>query len=311
MAVSKQASATDWLSEDQLRQLQKLSPWRTGYALILAWGSIALAVAAVAWMPHPLMVLAAMVVIGSRQFALAVLMHEAAHGLLSRNRRLNDAIGQWLCAWPVMLDLVPYRPYHATHHRYTETDKDPDLALSRTWPVSRASMVRKIVRDLTGIAGVRRYFGYLRSAFGQSQWPLHRRLAHLVYKLRGFLLTNLVLLGLFSWTVGWYWYLLLWWVPMLTWYSLVYRLRNIAEHALVPGENEFNVARTTLASGLYRWLLAPFNVNYHGEHHLLPSCPWYRLPRMHAMLREKNLTGRMCLADGYSSVLARVVARPA
>ena len=301
----------NFLSDEQTADLKRLNPWRTWLALVSVWGSIALAVTAVALLPHPLTVIAAIVVIGSRQFGFAVLMHEASHGLLFKNRRWNDAVGQWLCAFPIMLDLDPYRPYHAQHHRHTETDKDPDLALSRGWPVSRASFARKIGRDLTGIAGVRRYFGYLKSVSGRADWPVARRLGHLIYKLRGFLVTNLILLALFSLTIGWYWYGLLWWVPLLTWYSLVYRLRNIAEHALVPGEDEFNVARTTLASPLYRWLLAPMNVNYHCEHHLLPACPWYSLPRMHRMLKERGFGQRLCLAKGYPEVLSRVVAKAA
>ena len=43
-----------------------------------------------------------------------------------------------------------YRPYHLTHHKYTEQPEDPDLVLSRPFPVTKGSLVRKFVRDLTG-----------------------------------------------------------------------------------------------------------------------------------------------------------------
>src|SRR5690606_24792836 len=46
--------------------------------------------------------------------------------------------------------LDAYRPYHLTHHKYAQQAEDPDLVLSAPFPVTRASLRRKIVRDLTG-----------------------------------------------------------------------------------------------------------------------------------------------------------------
>ena len=90
-------------------------------------------------------------VIGARQLGLAILMHDAAHGLLFANRRLNEWTATWLCASPVFTSLTLYRPYHLTHHRHTQQAEDPDLGLSAALPVTRASLWRKIARDL-GVA---------------------------------------------------------------------------------------------------------------------------------------------------------------
>src|SRR3546814_7780755 len=46
--------------------------------------------------PNPLTFIAAVMVIGGRQLGLAILMHDAAHGLLFRTRRWNEFAGQWL-----------------------------------------------------------------------------------------------------------------------------------------------------------------------------------------------------------------------
>lgn len=64
-------------------------------------------------------------VIGGRQLGLAILMHDAAHGRLFVNRRLNDSVGAWLCAYPVLTSLALYRPYHLQHHRFTQQAEDP------------------------------------------------------------------------------------------------------------------------------------------------------------------------------------------
>src|SRR5699024_8134594 len=99
--------------------------------------------------------LIAILLIGSRQLGLAILMHDAAHNALFASRRVNDWVGQWLCARPVGADLPSYRHYHLTHHRYVQTEKDPDLRLSRPFPTTRASLIRKFTRDLTGQTGAK------------------------------------------------------------------------------------------------------------------------------------------------------------
>ena len=63
--------------------------------------------------------------IGSRQLGLAILMHDGAHGCLSRSQARNTALSQWLCAWPILADTVSYRRYHyrryhLAHHAHTQ-----------------------------------------------------------------------------------------------------------------------------------------------------------------------------------------------
>jgi fatty acid desaturase len=109
---------------------------------------------------------------------------------------------------------------------------------------------------------------------------------------------------------GYWWaYLALWIVPLATWFPLVTRLRNIAEHACVDTrEDPFSHARTTKANILERLLIAPYWVHYHGEHHVFMHVPCYHLPRLHRMLMEKGYGARMQIAPGYWSVLTRASA---
>ena len=73
---------------------------RAGVSIAVNWGLVAAAFALVACWPNPLTVVVALFVIGARQLGFAILMHEAAHRTLFRNRRLNDWAGNWLCAYP-------------------------------------------------------------------------------------------------------------------------------------------------------------------------------------------------------------------
>ena len=61
--------------------------------------------------------------IGARQNALAVLMHEAVHYRLGRNRKWNDWIGDLFTAWPVMVTVHGFRQTHWAHHRHVNRRK--------------------------------------------------------------------------------------------------------------------------------------------------------------------------------------------
>ena len=66
-------------------------------------------------------------------------------------------MAEWVCSG----GLVSYRNYHLQHHKYAQQSEDPDLALSAPFPITRASMRRKIVRDLTGQTWFKQRFGRL------------------------------------------------------------------------------------------------------------------------------------------------------
>jgi fatty acid desaturase len=104
-----------------------------------AWVVIAASMALFAVWPNPLTFVIAVVLIGTRQLGLAILMHDAAHGVLMRTKAWNDPVSQWLCAYPVFTDTIPYRHYHLVHHRSTQQPDDPDLGLSAPFPITRAS----------------------------------------------------------------------------------------------------------------------------------------------------------------------------
>ena len=121
-----------------------------------------------------------------------------------------------------------------------------------------------------------------------------------------FLITNAVMLAVLTAAGLWWAYFALWLVPMATWYPLITRLRNIAEHALVP-KNEpdpLRHARTTHANWLERAVLAPYWVNYHCEHHMFMHLPCWSLPKAHKLLNKQGAaTGMLIEPGGYAKVL--------
>ena len=150
-------TANTWLSREEIRELMTPSDLRGFLSLATTWGLITLAFAALLWVPiRPLAWGLSVVLLGGRQLALSILMHECSHGSLFRTRALNEHVGKWLIAAPVWQRLGDYRKHHLMHHAHTSLPGDPDLGLVTPFPSTRWSLSRKLLRDVTGLAFLRR-----------------------------------------------------------------------------------------------------------------------------------------------------------
>ena len=295
------------LNKFQLSEIRQKSDMRNIIALLFDWGMMALGISLFYLFPNFLTFLISTVIIGSRQFALAVLAHDGAHHLLFKNAKINDFVSQWFCAYPVFQDNRVYRPYHLKHHRFTETENDPDISLSAPFPITKKSFARKVIRDLSGITGYNRYSSVVKGILKTEASSSMTKITKIWDKSRGFLITNSFIFLLISYFSHWSLFFMLWWFPAFTYYSLIIRIRNIAEHCVTPGNTEFDNTRTTRASYLIRFLLAPHRVNFHLEHHLFMVCPWYNLPKAHSMMIENGYQDKMCFEESYRNVLAKAV----
>ncbi len=312
------------LTRDEIRALSRRSNLRGALDLTTSWGIIVAAFATVAAHPTWRTIVVAMILIGGRQLGLAVLMHEAAHRTLFESRALNDWCGRWLCAAPIWNRVEAYRTHHIGHHSHTGTERDPDRSLVVPFPVAKASLARKLLRDITGIAGVKRVVGQLLmdagvleytaspettriDQRGRSAGDVARTLAR---NLGPTLLFNLVLLGVFA-AIGRVWLYALWAGSWLTTYSLFLRVRSIAEHACTEwSEDPLRNTRTIRAGLIARLTVAPHHVGYHIEHHLLVSAPHWALPRMHRMLTDRGLLDGAPRANGYIAALRQATLSP-
>jgi fatty acid desaturase len=304
--------ARDLLTDQELIEVRTRSTWK-GIALIVhAWTLILGAIAIVAVWPNPFTFLLAVAIIGSRQLGLAILMHDGAHGSLANSVKLNMALSQWLCAYPVFAETQAYRRYHLQHHARTQQDDDPDLVLSAPFPITRPSYRRKFWRDISGQTGYAQRKAQFINALGDRSWPIAQRAAHFCSKLGPQIIANAVLFAGLAAAGVWWAYPLLWLLPLLTWMMVITRIRNIAEHAVVPDSDDpLRNTRTTRAGFIERLFVAPYYVNYHLEHHLLFYVPCYNLPRVHKILCSGPYAARMEVQPSYAAVLRLATAKPA
>ena len=301
----------------QARQLSTVPDWRNAALLFLQWATIVAACTIAIRVDRLPVYLVAAIVIGTRIQCLAVMMHEACHGLLFSNRRVNDLVGDLLVAYPLAISIHLYRVAHMVHHRHTNTVRDYDYRVQRKdpdqhFPKSGRAMALLFVRSLLGL----NYYRVARAAriwsplanfhnprrFG-FDFPLALRLRYMLWAV---LVYGLILASPWRWQI-----LGLVLIPQLLWANLFNRLRALAEHNGVADQQELNGTRTVIPTLLDRFLIAPLNVSYHLEHHLFPSVPGHNLRRLHAyLMTDPAYAANAHVTRGYRGVIRELMPPP-
>jgi fatty acid desaturase len=226
---------------------------------------------------------------------LAFLGHEGFHFSLHANKVASSAIGVVFSSMvPGTLDLG-FAISHWNHHKFTNREGDPDAAVFRRYRSFPARFF---------LARVHAVFNYLRNtvllALGRPlpfeyKFPLRARVVQRLAWLN--IACSLAFLGVYA-TIAAY-------DPLAGLVSialpallvmLITSLRPYIEHA-GTNHDTFTQARTRTSPFFTALFLG---TNYHLEHHLYPSVPCYRLPRVHRLLKEQGI-----LADAHVETTIR------
>ena len=106
-----------FFDRQQWAAITKPSAWYGIWLVAHGWIDSVAAIGLAAWSGNPLAWLLAIIIVGGRQLGFAILMHDAAHGALHPDRKINNFLGQWLTGAAVGSDLIAYRTYHLQHHK--------------------------------------------------------------------------------------------------------------------------------------------------------------------------------------------------
>jgi fatty acid desaturase len=283
----------------KLRKLSELSIAKGLLALGGDWAVIAGCFALALAFPHWSIWLVAALVIATRQHALLILMHDASHYRLLHHRRWNDRLGNWFMAWPLLVTTEGYRQNHLPHHFHLNTDRDPDWMRKKdrtewTFPKTRTGIALLLLRDLLGggFIDALRSIASLSGSKDSAEAPRRFNWSRPAYYFGGAILA--IVTGL------WPAVLLLWFLPAFTLLTVILRVRSIAEHFGVEGENELNSSRNLHGSFFERLLLTPHHCGFHLDHHLFPSVPFYNLPLLHqALLAEPAYAIQAHQTEGF------------
>lgn len=289
----------EYLSKEELAELRTANDAKALWMFVFNWLVIAACFAVLASSLHWVFKVLALLLMGGRQLGLGILLHECSHQAFFSSVRLNRFIGHWFAGMPMLIPFDFYRPYHLKHHAKTGTEEDPDVGNIEQYPVTKPSFVRKLLRDFAGLSGIKVLYGMLffvlpgRQGSTVSLGTNAEDGAYNQSALKNYsqvLLFHSLFIGVF-YLLGDPLVYLYWWVAFVFFYPFIVRLRQIAEHGAMPAlasDDVRDTTRTTIARWWERALFAPNYVNYHCEHHLLPTVPSYHLPKMHRLLNERG-----------------------
>jgi len=244
------------------------------------------------------------------QNALVLWTHEASHYGFSRNKRLNDLLGDLFVSGPTGVCVAQYRWQHLKHHRHLG---DPSEEIDHSaWMCIRGWQFPLVIaRHASGWFGwqiIKRYQSEADDA--RTTGRPRRSTASVV----GAVVGNSLLVGLCVWAGSPFATLFLWILPLFTLTPLIGNLRTIVEHqpssdvcdqglVLLPP-----ITRYIDYPLIERILVAPVGFAYHYEHHLHPSIPYWHLRAARKRLIESGWLSEAApvVAGGYFSTLWRL-----
>ena len=249
-------------------------------------------------------------VIATRQHALFILYHDAVHGHLAKNRRLNDWLVNTLIGLPLLIPVHVYRPLHLEHHQKLGTGKDPERLLlyaKQHWnykPLPKIDFLKQLLSDLLLINMFKSISAYWR-IYVKTKSKLPKDMMYREsYFSAVLMLLTLFFAVVFSPKANVLKVLILFYVPYLTLLPCLEKIRSFAEHSLDAEEKWTYSWDPGIIGRLTIW---PYHINFHREHHFHPQIRWFDLPKHFAAngLRPGHTLANILVQSGAHSSSGR------
>jgi fatty acid desaturase len=257
------------------------------------------------WVSLPLVLILAHLMHGH-----LIAFHEAAHGSLCPNPRLNDALGMFIGIFSFM-SLSLYRAAHHSHHSYLGTERDDEL-----WPfvipgkprwfrclAALAELVLGLIyTPLLFLRTLIRPGSVIRNRYRRRRIWMEIGIIALVWS---------IVLAVVAFTNGWIYLTVMYLIPAGLAGSMQ-SLRKYIEHIGMTGSTVLSSTRSIVDPGLLGRLLAftLFHEPFHGVHHKYARLPHAALPEFTDDLEPAGpperwpfLTYRQALLDMLPSLL--------
>jgi len=227
--------------------------------------------------------------IATRQHALFILYHDAVHGLVARQRRMNDLIINLAAGVPMLIPVHIYRRFHISHHATLGTPSDTERLLLYRWqpwnyqPLGPFALARQLLGDLLLLNQVRMAWALLSELRDPASLLRLPPMGSLLKTSPETIALQLVMAAGISLA---FWQVpevsarvaILWFGPLLTLTQLIQKVRSFAEHGPMDGDKPSDLTYSWRPGWLARQVLWPYHIGYHREHHEAPNIPWFALP---------------------------------
>ncbi len=233
-------------------------------------------------MNHPLIYTVAIIIIAGRQHGLLCLLHEAVHGLLFKNRKLNNWAAEALCILPLGNCFRAFSWAHLNHHKYLNTENDPEWHKKRQqgwhFPKSKSNFLKFMFMECV-VRNTKGRILKLVHIFSNPSYPHQYKIIIASYY---FILATLIIY--FNLELI---FLTYWLVPFLLILPYISFTRSLSEHFGLLYETELSSTRNVKPSFLNQ-IFIPHGTPYHLTHHLFPTIPSYHLSKLTKLLMQSE-----------------------
>ncbi len=274
------------------KRFYEVRPTRVALDISRAYAFIVLGIYLALRFPHSATWLGAILLIGSQQYALQIILHDGLHGRLLSPKGVNDLLCRLFLCYPLFTTLQGFRTKHISHHRFLGTNEDPDryyhVTKDKNTKVRYLLFITAIRSGITTInTVVRKADGHLRhTPTSSSAAGSRKNISNFEWLMVG-VVQSMIAVALTI--VGyWYTYFLFWMIPFSLGVYATQNLRSFAEHAHPELDHLADKHRdiTYVSNQLERIFFAPCNMNYHAEHHIYPAVAYYHLPSLREYLEK-------------------------
>ena len=231
--------------------------------------------------------------------------HEFGHGTACKSERINNGV-YLLASFLLWRGPTVWRWSHFRHHSDTiVVGRDPEIQ------VGRPATIRKVVLNYTGLVnGPRALSRLARHAFGRIDdealdFVPPSELRKVVWESRIFVVILAVAVAVSVATASFVPVLLIglptiYGVWLVVFFGATQHL-GLREDVLDHRAN----SRTVYTNPVFRFLY--LNMNYHVEHHMFPSVPYYHLPALHEEIKESLPEPSPSMWDAYREIVGELL----
>ncbi|HKS06088.1 MAG TPA: fatty acid desaturase [Gemmatimonadaceae bacterium] len=292
------------LTPARVKELSQLRPARVVFDVALCWAFIVGAWSLVAWRFTWWTVAIAMVVIGTRYYALFIIGHDGLHRRLFPDRKTNDLFCDLFVLGPIGAITRLNNRNHLGHHQHLSSELDPDRHKHGCF---NKTDLTELLGYLSGITSIWRSVHNVFFASGRAPTGESRDDGYVPRDFIALAVVQGALIGGLTWWFGWWGWPLLWAAPVYVFTYLGDSIRSFAEHSHPQADALADEHRLiTYVSSLPELMFfAPMNMNYHAAHHLWVSIPYYNLPVADAEMRRHPLAAELEWRRSYVGYIVR------
>ena len=228
--------------------------------------------------------------------------HECGHGTAFRTKWLNDVV-YYIASFMLLRQPTLWRWSHVRHHTDTMiVGRDPEIQFPRPSPVTAVlglfvpvlNVPKAVLRTLKHAAG--RIDEDARDFIPDDELP------KLKWESRAYIA---ILAGTAAWCVAIGSIVPALYIGLPTiygaWLMVFFAITQHAGMREDVLDHRFN-SRTVYMNPVFRFLYS--NMNYHVEHHIFPTVPYYALPALHEEVKEYLAPPTRSTVAAYRQILA-------